>query len=294
MYSDNSGFKHQLVLTLLICCLLLLIDGCSALQDLAQSVQKPQLSVTDVRVTDFNFSEIELTYDVTVDNPNALTVQMLAYDYDLKINERTFVNGQQNNRTRIEASGESTFQVPMTLNYKKVYSTIENLTNSEEAAYEFMSTVVFDLPGLGRTEVPVSKKGSIPLVRVPTVSINNLQVNNVSLSSANLTLNMELKNPNGFGLNVQSFDYALNINGSQWTEGSVFENISIPEKEVTQLKIPITLNIAEMGTSVYKLLTGSRNVEYKLTGNFIFDATHPLLGQTDFTVSREGRISLTN
>lgn len=292
MSLHKTDFTVNFGMILILCCILLLAGGCSALQDLARSVQKPNLSVTNVQVTDFSFSEIELVFDVTVDNPNALSVQMLSYDYNLDINERTFVNGKQDKETRIEASGESTFQVPVRLSFSDVYSAVESLAGSDSASYEFMSSFTFDLPGLGRTEVPVSREGDIPLLKIPNVRITHLQVNEVNLNSANLVLSLEFDNPNGLGFNIADFAYTLNINGSRWAEGSALKGISIPENEVAQLDIPIKLNVTQMGVSVYRMLTGSRNVDYDLKGNFSLGADHPLLGNTEFEVSRQGTISL--
>jgi LEA14-like dessication related protein len=267
--------------------------GCNALQDLANNVQKPGLSVTDVRVTDFDFDEIELTYDVTVDNPNALSLQLSSYNYDFKLNDETFIEGQQDKTMSIEASGESTFEVSVNLNFKKVYEGIRTLANSDQAPYEFLSEVTFDLPVLGLTKIPVSKKGSIPMINSPNIRIGNLEVQNLSLSKADLVLNMAFDNPNAFGIKINSFDYGLTINGDQWAEGQSLENTLISEKGTSQLAIPISLNISEIGISAYRLLTGSQELNYSLNGTFNLDTTHPLLNNTDLNLSRSGSLKLT-
>lgn len=292
MYPDTPFLpvnKSRLVVPL--CCLILLSGGCSALQELA-GLQKPRLSVTDVRVTGFDFSGLDMAFDVTVDNPNALSLQMLSYDYNLAINRRTFVSGRQAEETRIEASGQSTFRVPVRLGFREVYETFGYLAGSDGAAYAFNSTFAFDLPGLGRTEVPVRTEGEIPLLRLPAVRITRLQVDEVGFSGANLTLGLEFDNPNGIGFNINSFDYSLDINSNRWAEGSALDGIAIAEKGVTQLAVPIELNIARVGSSVLNLLSGSQDVDYELKGNLSLGANHPLLGRTDLTIDREGRVRL--
>ncbi|MDZ7694589.1 MAG: hypothetical protein U5K69_26300 [Balneolaceae bacterium] len=52
----------------------------------------------------FNIQQIELTYDLKVENPNKLSVDLLRYDYELNLNENSFVKGEQANRMTIEAS----------------------------------------------------------------------------------------------------------------------------------------------------------------------------------------------
>ena len=288
----NQNITVRINNIILIFCLLILM-GCNALQDLANNVQKPGLSVTDVRVTDFDFDEIELTYDVTVDNPNALSLQLSSYNYDFKLNDETFIEGQQDKTMSIEASGESTFEVSVNLNFKKVYEGIRTLANSDQAPYEFLSEVTFDLPVLGLTKIPVSKKGSIPMINSPNIRIGNLEVQNLSLSKADLVLNMAFDNPNAFGIKINSFDYGLTINGDQWAEGQSLENTLISEKGTSQLAIPISLNISEIGISAYRLLTGSQELNYSLNGTFNLGTTHPLLNNTDLNLSRSGSLKLT-
>jgi len=269
------------------------LGGCTALQDIAGNIQKPNLSVTDMRVTDFNFDEIEITYDVTVENPNAMSVQLSSYNYDFKLNEKTFLEGQQNEFMEIEASGKSTLKVPVTLNFKKVYDGIRTLANSDQAAYEFLSELTFDLPVIGDTKIPVSKKGSIPMISRPGIQVTNLEIKNLSFSSADLALHLEFDNPNAFGIKINEFDYGLTINGDQWAQGRSLANTLISEKGSSRLTIPISLNISEIGLSAYRLLSGSEDLNYSLNGTFNLGTTHPLLDETDLNVNRSGSLSLT-
>ncbi len=269
-----------------------LSSGCSTLQDLANRIQKPKLSITDMQVSSFNFNEIELTYEITVENPNALSVQLASYDYDFKLNEQTFLQGQQDENTTIEASGKSTFEVPVTLNFKDVYEGIQTLANSDQAAYEFLSEVSFDLPVLGITKIPVSKKGNIPMLKSPNIRVGNLKVQSLSFTKADLLLNMEFDNPNAFGIKINGFDYGFSINGDRWAEGESLVNTTINSKDTAQLTIPISLNISEIGLSAYRLLSGSGDANYNLQGNFNLGTTHPLLDQTDLKIDKGGSLSL--
>lgn len=287
-FNTNIPIEKSVISILAI---IFLIAGCSALRDIAK-IQKPELSVTDVRVTDFTFEDIELTYIVTVDNPNSLSVQMDSYNYDFRLREKTFLEGRQDKNMEIKAADKSTFEVPMQLNFEKVYDGIKTLVNADEASYKFLSVVSFDLPVLGVTDIPVSKKGSLPMINVPKIIIKDLEIKNLSLTRADLVLNMEFDNPNAFGINVNNFNYDLTINGDRWAEGNALGNTSISNKGASQLQIPISLNITEMGMSAYRLLTGSGELNYSLSGNFNLGTTHPMLHQTNLSVNRSGSLSL--
>src|SRR5699024_10618 len=131
----------------------LLIAGCQTIQDIASSIQKPSLSVSDVHITGFNFQEMELTYDIKIDNPNPVAIRMLGYDYDLNISDHSFLKGNQTEGVNIEASGGSIFQVPMSVDFNKLYNTIKVLAGKDQSSYLFLSHLTFALPVLGCPEL---------------------------------------------------------------------------------------------------------------------------------------------
>lgn len=270
----------------------LVITGCQTLQDITESIQIPKLSVDDVRVTGFNFQEMHLTYDIKVANPNAASIQMLGYDYGLSINGDSFLTGDQTEKITVEASDESIFQVPMTINFSDLYDVVSGVATKDEASYRFLSHLNFDIPILGETEIPVEKQGKLPMVKLPKLNVQDLTIDNISLSSADVNLKLRLDNPNGFGLNIDQLNYDLIINGSQWAVGKALQDVNIKEKGITELSIPISLNIGQIGRSAYQILSGSESVAYKLKGNFQFNALHKLLGTTDFDFNRTGKISI--
>lgn len=271
---------------------LFLLDGCATLEDLSNSIQKPQLSVENVSVSDFNFEEMELTYDIKVDNPNALSVQMLAYDYNLDINEHSLVSGNQQKKLAIEASGASTFQVPMRLNFADLYRSVQSLRDSNEASYSFLSNLTFDLPVLGQTKVPVRKKGTIPLLKTPSISLEDFSVSDINLNSADINLKLRFDNPNSFGIDVNALNYNLIVNGDRWADGTALKGATIRQSGATILNIPISVNISTMGMSAYRLLTGGESFDYEIRGGFDLNARHELLGQTTFDFLRSGNLSL--
>ncbi|HLR30923.1 MAG TPA: LEA type 2 family protein, partial [Fodinibius sp.] len=151
-----------------------MLAGCQTVKDIANSIQKPSLSVEDVRVTGFNFREMELTYSIKVNNPNPVAIRMLGYDYSLGINEHSFLKGDQTKKVNIEASDESIFQVPMTVNFEDLYNTVKGVAGREKSSYSFLSHLAFELPVLGHTEIPVRKEGEIPMIKLPKLSVQNL------------------------------------------------------------------------------------------------------------------------
>jgi len=273
-------------------CALLLLQSCSTLRDLSKTIQKPRLSVQDVRVTGFNFQQIELTYDIKVDNPNGVSLKMLAYDYSLDIDQHTLVKGDQRQETSIGAADASVIQVPMTLSYSDVYETVNSLRDADEASYNFLSSLTFDIPVLGQTSVPVRKQGTVPLLKMPEIRLEDFNVESLSFSGADVNLKLRLNNPNGFDINVNGLDYDLMIDGDQWAEGEALQNTQIKKDGITELNIPLSLKFSDMGRSAYRILSGSQSFDYRVKGVFDLNIQQELLGNTKFDFDRSGQLSL--
>ncbi|WP_170245556.1 LEA type 2 family protein [Fodinibius salinus] len=271
--------------------IILFLSSCQTLEELAD-VQKPRLSVDDVRVTGFNFNEIELTYNIKIDNPNPVSLQMVGYDYNLDINGNSFIQGDQQEGINIEASGVSMFEVPITVNFNELYRSIKGLAQKDESSYRFISHLAFDMPTLGRTEIPVGKQGSIPMLKLPKLSVENIAVNSLSLSGADIGLKLQIDNPNGFGMNVDVLQYDFAVNGSQWASGDALANTQIRQNGITELNIPISLDIGQIGRSAYRVISGDQSLNYKLDGNLKFKALHSLLGNSNLGINKSGQIPI--
>src|SRR5699024_12819007 len=97
------------------------------------------------------------TCALPISKPVALN--MLCYDYNLKVNDHSFLKRDQTKKVNIESSGQSIVQVPLTINFKELYNTVEGVANKDQSSYNFLSHLAFDLPVLGKTKIPVHKKG---------------------------------------------------------------------------------------------------------------------------------------
>ena len=279
----------QLLATTLV---LVAFSGCATLSDIGNSVQKPTVSVQNVRVTDFNFEEMELTYDLVLDNPNAVSLQMLAYDYNLDINENSLVSGQQSAKQTIDASGQSTFSIPVSVNFQDMYGAIKKYGSTDDTSYSFLSNITVDLPVLGQTKLPVRKSGTIPVLRMPEIRLTDWSMGNVSFSGTDVTVQLAFDNPNAFGIDINALEYNLMINGDRWAEGTALENVRINKNGRTELNIPISLSFSDIGMSAYQILTGSEPFEYRIKGSFKLNVLHEMLGQTALDFDRTGTLSL--
>ncbi len=287
--SFNKNFLVLLISGLIL--ILMQLFGCAALQQIA-NIQKPTVDVQNMRLTGMSFDALDLAFDLKITNPNALSATMAGFDYDFQIGDASFLKGTQDKQLTLQAMGESTLEIPLTLNFKDLYNTFQALKNQDSSAYNLVCGLSFNLPVLGVTRIPVSKSGNLPNLKLPDISIGALKLNKITLSGADLELKLNVKNANTFSFLLNKLNYDFAVNGKTWVKGLSQKQMQVKEKGQSSIAIPISLNFLEMGTAIYQMINSSQKLNYQLKGNVDLNSSLPLLKQVSLPLDRVGEISI--
>ena len=265
--------------------------SCSSMQELLQT-RKPRLSVKDTRLSDMSFESVTLTVDVQVENPNSIGLTMAGFDYDLSISGKTFIQGDQNRSMSIPPQGKSTLPIPVRINFIELYNMIRSLKDRDNAPYRIACGLTFDIPVLGRTRVPVSHSGSIPAVKLPAVELTGMKTKDLTITGADLELRMKVKNPNGFGISLKKIIYDFSVDGNRWVQGRQEKALDVAQKASGIVTIPVSLNFIEMGSTVYTLISGGKELNYRLSGTMDFGTTLPIFKNAQVPIEESGKITV--
>jgi len=279
---------RKLVLPALIAVFLL---SCSSMQDLLQT-QKPRLSVKETRLSDMSFESVTLTVDIQIDNPNSYGINMAGFDYDFSVSGKTFLQGDQNRSMNVPPQGKTTLPIPVRINFIELYNMIRSLKDQDNAPYRIACGLTFDIPVLGPSRIPVSHSGSIPAVKLPAVDVAGIKTNDISITGAALELRLKINNPNGFGLSLKNIDYDFSVDGNRWVQGRQPKAMSIARKTTGTVTIPISLNFLEMGSTVYNLISGDNELNYRLSGAVDLGTTLPVLKDARIPIEEAGKITV--
>jgi len=281
---------HLLILILAVFQIIPLFH-CSTLKELT-NLQNPKVTLDQVQVTGLTFDDISLKFDIAIDNPNQLSVNLAGFDYDFLLNDQSFIQGQQADELSIQAQSRSIVELPVNLVFKDIYQSYQNLKNMDSTDYQLKVGLLFDLPVLGQTKIPVSMKGKFPLIKIPTLAIESLQLTKLNLFSANLLLNIRLDNPNSLGLLLNKINYKFTVNGIEWISGLNENPQAIERNAKSILGIPIQLNFMQIGQTAYNLVSGSSSVNYNLDGSLNFGSSGGLIQNQNITFNQSGTMPI--
>jgi LEA14-like dessication related protein len=271
----------------------LLSLACASVSDLMKAgVQKPTVAFAGVRLDNLSFSAVDLLFDLKITNPNPVGATLAGFDYDFLLNGNSFLQGNQEQNVKIPAQGEQTLPVPVTLNFDNIYDTFKSLRDQDSTGYSLNCGLSFDLPILGPQRIPISKTGSVPLIKIPKIAIASLKLNKLNLSGADLKLQVKLTNPNALAFTLQAFDYRLEINGQPWLDSRQTQPLEIAAKKPSVLEIPFSVNFLQIGQSAYTLLSGKQDLSYRLKGGLHLTSSLPIFKETKLPFDTSGKVPL--
>jgi hypothetical protein len=67
---------------------------------------------------------------------------------------------------------------------------------------------------------------------------------------------------------------------------------TVGENGSNDVRIPVSLNFAQIGQGVVQLLQGNRSVQYSLDGSLDLGTTLPLLGDVTLPLDRTGQLTI--
>lgn len=271
--------------------LLFVLAGCSELKKLS-NVQKPTISVDDFRISGLSLQDVEITFDLQIDNPNPVAISLSSYNYDLQIENNSFVKGSQPLDTTIPAKGQNKISVPVMFTFKELYKTFTSINSKTEGAYVFLANVEISVPVLGMIEVPIEKSGTFPVVKAPTVSVASFSVSDISFTKADIEVELNVGNPNTFGVILNQLDYNVDLDGLSAISGEIIERIEIGENETKTIKIPASFSFVDLGMAAYNALTSDDPFEYELSGSANIGASLPFFESSSFNFDKTGVVDI--
>lgn len=139
--------------------LFFLFSGCA--------IQEPTVTVQNVTISNASIEKVSLLFDLNVDNPNSMSFHLFSFDYEVALNGEPTLSGTQEVKQLINATAITPIQIPLTIHLTSIYKNVMNLfSKPKDPNYLAKFQLYFDLPVLGRTRIPVTKEGVIPISSV--------------------------------------------------------------------------------------------------------------------------------
>jgi len=281
-------------LSLISLLLLLILSQCSELTQILEglTVQKPTAEVAGISLQNLSPQDADLLFNIKVSNPNSVGIKLSGFDYNLLLQDNSFLKGDEGSEIDIAANSNGVIKFPLTVNFNDLYNTYQNLKNEDEINYTLDLGLNVDLPVLGMVRVPVSKSDKLPTLKIPAVKLKTIKLDNFSLTKASFNLQFEVNNPKQWNLKLDKMDYNLVVNNKKWAVGNITEQIKVKSRDKNLVKIPFTINYLDVGSSVFNMIKNDAVFDYKFTGNADVGSSVKFLESFSFPFEKSGSVNL--
>ncbi|MGQ9852789.1 MAG: LEA type 2 family protein, partial [Candidatus Oleimicrobiaceae bacterium] len=185
------------------------VAGCAALSKIG--VREPTAAVKNVRLTSLSFDQLGLGVQIGVQNPNPVAVTLAGYDYQLSLGATPLLSGVQEQAVTVQRNAESVVEIPVTLVFAELFQTLQSLAEQDSTELGIAANLWCDLPVFGRTKLPIKATRRVPLLKLPSLTVEAVGAKMAGLTSAEIGLQVCVRNPNALGFNITQLKYALTL-----------------------------------------------------------------------------------
>lgn len=244
--------KYLLVFTLLF------LSACqNMVAVIEKGIKQPEVSYKSFGVGDISERGIELLPKFEVKNENPFSVPLEAVSYTLSFNNKTMLDGTINDIGKLPAKDSKYVTLSLMLNDEVLSSFKQLLLKNDKLDYAIRGEAKFLA-----FSVPFEKKG---IFYRPRISFGELKVGKASFDEMQLTITMNIDNPNDFALPLENFKYSLTSKGKALFEGGIA--ITDLKQGMNSVQIPVTIKPEQVFSNMLSLMSNPElPMEFKLNG----------------------------
>jgi LEA14-like dessication related protein len=142
--------------------------------------------------------------------------------------------------------------------------------------------LILSLSALVLTQLGCS---SIPKnVQAPDVAVQSLDVDKATLTDATVIVKLAVRNPNSFGLKMDSIKYGLNLEGKPFASGTLNDSAKVAANGETEISVPLRIRYWDL-YSRFSDLMKNKGANYNIVGSITSDGH-------EFPFKHDGEVKL--
>jgi len=233
-------------------------------------LQLPKISMPKMNIDTIDFTKIQLSFSVDVENNNPFDLPSPQIAYDFLVNNNNYLKGISMSQAPLIAGAVTAVVIGLSVDYADLFRMFANLSTAGEAPGLFKMDGDFGLPGFEGEGFNTDIIGSIPLLRAPVISFRGISLRNLGITNVEFELSWEIENNNSFALNINELSYDFTLNNSRLSSGRVTNAPVIRANSKTVVPFVFSISALSMVREIADIVTRGSNVNYVCGGNINF------------------------
>ena len=257
--------------------------------------QLPVLSPGQVRISRVDFTGIEITSGVNVENPNAFPIPFPKLDWDYSVNGIPVIRSNFAGAGDIAAGAAGAALITVSMAYADIFRAVETARNAGEARSNLLlgfnpGDIGFPLAALDNNrgvQSILNIPGTIPILQMPVLSFQGITRRALG-RTMEFTLNWEVDNRNNFAWDIAEFNYNFRVNNNQWAQGLMENPPRVRAGGRTLIPLNVTISAPAIVAELVTILNQGFAVDFTSTGNMSFLPDFPGLERINIPMDLSG------
>ena len=215
-----------------------------------------RVSLEEKQIQDLSLAGLSLVFYVKITNSARSPYYLSGYNYRFVVNQIDYVRLETllENKIKIDPLSDTLLSFPLKITYSHLFQAVEGIELEDKAASYLAGTMRFSDGRKEKGKLPFAFSGEFPLFKKPETGLLSLRVNDMTIGGADLSLEVQFANRNGFELFVDSISYSLQLGEKKIGEGKINGDKNINSRGEKVFSLPLLLNFFEVGKDVYDIL----------------------------------------
>jgi hypothetical protein len=257
--------------------LLLVLSACpKKLPDLSRFT--PQVRVDRLEPGAVSWEAVEADLVLDIENPNPVGLSLERWAWDLDVDGRDLLAGEDADGMELEPRGRSELAIPVRLAFADLLEAAragKGEAPRESLPFTASGVLGFGTP-LGIVDVPFEHDGTLPVLRRPDVRVEGVRVEKLDAlrGRAELAVDIQVAHRGGAALDLGALGWDLSLGGYDVADGSLDQVGRLADGETRTVSLPVGFNLLELGALVARNLQQRKPVPVGFRGRV--DVNTPL------------------
>jgi len=231
---------------------------------LSQMLSEPSIKVNSVSVDSFDTETLHLQFDLLVNNPNSMDINVKKMRYRFSLELQPILEGEVDQKITLPAKQESHLHLPLLIRVPEVLDKVEQMADKDTLIYGISGDIT---PSglLSAFKIPFESAGYIPNPRLPEIQLQSCNVTGVSFTHVDLQVTLAIRNMNSFDFKVSQLEYDLAVNGKLLHHDVVQQVVEVKARAFSEAALTASLETANLLDSI-DLLLGAAPVRVSVSG----------------------------
>jgi LEA14-like dessication related protein len=250
----------------------------------------PRLELSELQIASISAKKIDLTAKLLIKNQIPISFIADSFQYQVYINNTQVMKDHYEKSIEIKSDQISSVSLPITLLRQDLVEVLKAGARDHLDSAEYIFHITFFTHIPFKKDFTIDIKRYLPLLRMVEIKEDHLAIQSFNFSTANLELTISINNPNVFPLQAKNIAYAVTIEGTPLAKGTIAGVSEIKAKSDSELKIPITVSVGELGKTLFDLLKNSKSVSCTIHLSFQIDSHNNMFKNSTVILESDGSV----